>query len=334
MRVLITGMGGELGTRVAQLVEESPGVERVVGLDIDPPRRRLRRAEFHRIHPRDQDRTQALVHELAPQVVLHLGVYEPNARCSPRTAGELTFRSAETVLPAAARAGHLEQVVVRSGIEVYGRHHATSEPDETADLRPSTPFGRTLLHVEQVAHAAGSQSMATVTCLRFAPIVGPHFPSPLGRLLRLPVVPVSLVAAKPFTVVHQDDAARAVLAAMGEQHEGAINIAAPGTVTPIGAVRAGGRIPFPVVGPWWWSAKALAELVGSPVPEHVHELLVRGRTADASLAAKVLGLRPQHPAHEVMEHLHDWAPLTYLQASHTRPDLRVVTSADPDVSTA
>jgi UDP-glucose 4-epimerase len=332
MRVLITGMGGELGTKVAQLVEESPDVERLVGLDIDPPRRRLRRAEFHRIHPRDRDRTEALVHELAPQVVVHLAIYEPNARCSPRTAGELTYRSTETVLPAAARAGHLEQIVVRSGLEVYGRHHATSEPDETAEPRPSTPFGRTLLHVEQVAAAAGAESLATVTSLRFAPIVGPHFPSPLGRLLRLPIVPVSLVTAKPFTVVHQDDAARAVMAALGEQHDGPINVVAPGTVTPIGAVRAGGRIPFPVVGPWWFSAKALAELVGSPVPDHVHELLVQGRTADGSLAAQVLGLRPQHPAHAVLQHLHEWAPLTYLEATHRRPDLRAVPDASSDTA--
>lgn len=328
MRVLITGMGGELGTKVAQLVEESPGVDRVVGVDIDPPRRRLRRAEFHRIHPRDVERTQDLVRRLAPQVVLHLGIYEPNARCSPRTAGELTHRSTETVLPAAARAGHLEQIVVRSGIEVYGRHHATSEPDETVEPRPSTPFARTLRHVEQVAAAAGAESLATVTSLRFAPIVGPHFPSPLGRLLRLPIVPVSLVAAKPFTVVHQDDAARAVMAAWGEQHDGPINVVAPGTVTPIGAVRAGGRIPLPVVGPGWLGAKALAELVGSPVPGHVHELLVRGRTADGSLAAQVLGLRPTHPAQQVVEHLHDWSPLTYLQATHQRPDLRAVPDAD------
>lgn len=335
MRVLITGMGGELGTKVAQLVEDRAEVERVVGLDIDPPRRRLRRAEFHRIHPRDQERTEALVHELAPQVVLHLAVYEPNARCTPRTAGELTLRSTDTVLPAAGRAGHLEQVVVRSGIEVYGRRNATSEPDESVEVDPSTPFGRTLAHVERAAAAAGAQSMATVTALRFAPIVGPHFPSPLGRLLRLPVVPVSLVSAPPFTVLHQDDAARAMLAALDAGHDGAINVVAPGTVTPIGAARAGGRIPIPVAGPGWWTAKAWMEVLGSPVPDHVHELLTRGRTADGSLAAKVLGLRPQHPAHTVLEHLHEWAPLTYLSgegptpsSSDASPNLRVVPSPE------
>jgi UDP-glucose 4-epimerase len=324
MRVLITGMGGELGTKVAALVEDQPEIERVVGLDIDPPRRRLRRAEFHRIHPRERDRTTELVRDLAPQVLLHLAVYEPNARCSPRTAGSLTLQSTDNVLRTAAASGHLEQIVVRSGIEVYGRRNATSEPDETIEPAPSSPFGRIMLMVEQAAAEAGAQSLATVTSLRFAPIVGPHFPSPLGRLLRLPVVPVGLLGSHPFTVLHQDDAARAVLAALGARHEGPINVVAPGTVTPIGAARAGGRIPVPVVGPWWVGAKALAELSGSPVPDHVHELLTRGRTADGSLAAQVLGLRPQHPAGQVVEHLYDWAPLTYLEPNPTKPHLSAV----------
>ena len=52
-RVLVTGMGGELGTRVAQLIEAREWATEIVGVDFVPPRRRLRRAEFRRIDPRD-----------------------------------------------------------------------------------------------------------------------------------------------------------------------------------------------------------------------------------------------------------------------------------------
>ena len=48
MRVLITGMGGELGTRVAQLLEARTDVTEILGVDFVPPRRRLRRSEFRR----------------------------------------------------------------------------------------------------------------------------------------------------------------------------------------------------------------------------------------------------------------------------------------------
>ena len=37
MRVLVTGMGGELGTRVAQLLEARTDVDEIVGVDFVPP---------------------------------------------------------------------------------------------------------------------------------------------------------------------------------------------------------------------------------------------------------------------------------------------------------
>src|SRR5207248_4904456 len=77
VRVLVTGMGGELGTRVAQLIEQRDWASDVIGIDFVPPRRRLRRATFRRIDPRDPDRLRACVEEFAPNVVAHFGVYEP-----------------------------------------------------------------------------------------------------------------------------------------------------------------------------------------------------------------------------------------------------------------
>ena len=61
MRVLVTGMGGELGTRVAQLLEERSEVHEIVGVDFVPPRRRLRRSEFRRVDPRDREKLTELV---------------------------------------------------------------------------------------------------------------------------------------------------------------------------------------------------------------------------------------------------------------------------------
>ena len=70
-RVLVTGMGGELGTRVAQLIEAHDWAADIVGVDFVPPRRRLRRAVFRRIDPRDADRLASFVAEYPPQVVAH-----------------------------------------------------------------------------------------------------------------------------------------------------------------------------------------------------------------------------------------------------------------------
>src|SRR5215472_1910494 len=111
---------------------------------------------------------------------------------SPASAYERTELCTIAALSAAARAGKLEYIVVRSGLEVYGASSPrTSVPDEEVVPEPRTPYGRSLLHVEAVAKGIQVHHGTSVCALRYAPVVGSHVPSPLGRLLRLPIVPVS-----------------------------------------------------------------------------------------------------------------------------------------------
>lgn len=316
MRVFITGMGGELGTAVAQLVEDAPSVEAVAGVDLFPPRRRLHRAEFHRIDPRNRERMFAVIRSFAPTALLHLGVYEPYSRSSPRAAVARTAAGTVVALEAALAGGRLDQVVVRSGIEVYGRRRgAPLRPDEEVPPAPTSAFGHMMLHVEQVSREAGRRVGAAVTVLRFAPIVGPHVPSPLGRLLRLPAVPFSPLADPVFSVVHQHDVAAAFLAALHQPFQGPLNVVGPGAVTASQAARLGGRVPVPVVGSGWRVARALARLAGTPVPDHVHELLVRGRTADGSRITEALGIRILHHTAEVVRQLYAWEPIDHLRST-------------------
>jgi UDP-glucose 4-epimerase len=306
-------MGGELGTRVANLLEADSAVDAIVGIDIDPPRRRLTRAEFHRVDPRNRVRTAGIVRDFAPTALLHLGTYEPNARSSPKAAIERTAASTIATITAAVEGGSLDRIVVRSGIEVYGRRRgAPSRPDEDVRPDPTTPWGHSLLHAELLAAEAGLAAAAPVTLLRFAPVVGPHFPSPLGRLLRLPVVPVSGVSHPRFSLLHQEDAAAAIHAALLSPYDGPVNVVGAGSVTALHAARLGGRVPWPVVGPGWRAARALAELAGAPVPAHIHELLLRGRNADGSQAFARIGFAPTHRTRDVVRHLHEWAEVTYL----------------------
>ena len=74
---------------------------------------------------------------------------------------------------------------------------------------------------------------------------GSHVPSPLGRLLRLPAVPVPAFADPPFSLLHPDDAAEAMVAAIECRYDGPLNVVGPGAATPWQAVRLGGRVPLP-----------------------------------------------------------------------------------------
>ncbi|HWS47182.1 MAG TPA: NAD-dependent epimerase/dehydratase family protein [Acidimicrobiia bacterium] len=315
-RVLVTGMGGHIGTRVAQRLEDRSWVDEIVGVDFVPPRRRLRRAEFRRIDPRERDRLATFVEEFAPTVVAHFGVYEPAARMTPASARERTELSALATLGAAARTGKLEYIVVRSGLEVYGpRSPRASVPDEELVPVPSTAFGRTLLAVEGAAKGVSLRTGVPFAALRYAPIVGSHTPSPLGRLLRLPVVPVSAIADPPFMLLHPDDAADAMVAAIERRLAGPCNVVGPGAATPWQAARLGSRVPLPIPPGLWGPAMRAAEIAGAAIAPHVVELLRHGRTGDGSRARDELGLTRLIPTQDVLRELFEWADVVAIPTS-------------------
>jgi UDP-glucose 4-epimerase len=314
MRVLVTGMGGELGTRVAQLLEARSDVQEVAGLDFVPPRRRLRRAEFRRIDPRNRDRVVEFVSEFAPEVVAHFGVYEPASRMSPASAGERTELCTVAALGAAARAGSLQYVVSRSGLEVYGqRSSRASVPDESVPPEPSSPYGVSLLQVEKITAGIGRRHDIPVASLRYAPVAGSHVPSPLGRLLRLPAVPVPAFGDPPFSLLHPEDAASAMVAAIVRRYDGPLNVVGPGAATPWQAARLGGRVPLPVAPALWGWAARVTEFSGAAIAPHVVELLRFGRTGSGERAPEQLGLGRLQSTQEVLREVFEWAdvvPLT------------------------
>jgi UDP-glucose 4-epimerase len=315
VRVLVSGMGGELGCKVASLLEDEPWVGSLEGIDVDPPRYRLRRAVFHRIVPGDHDRTVDVVTRFNPHVVVHVSVWEPYSRATPDRAAQLTDEAATSILGAAAECRALEAIVVRSGIEVYGRaRNSVTRPDESVRTAPTTGYGRTLERIERTAEAIGDRIGVAVGSLRLASVLGPHVPSPLGRLLRMPAVPFSVLANPPFAVVHQNDAAEAFVAAARERLVGPLNIVAPGAITVTQAIRRGRRIPVPLVGPEWAIARGLAYLSGSPVPDHVQELLHRGRLADNQRAREVLRFHPATTTRDVIAGLYRWPSVIHVPA--------------------
>jgi UDP-glucose 4-epimerase len=319
MRVLVTGMGGELGTRVAQLLEERAEVGEIAGFDFMPPRRRLRRSTFKRIDPRDRDRLVGFVTDFAPDAVAHFGVYEPDSRMSPRDAAESTEACTVNALGAAVRAGRLDRIVVRSGLEVYGRGRGRPLlPDEEAPLNPTTPYGASCLEVERIALGLGRRHDLRIGMLRYAVVAGSHIPSPLGRVLRLPAVPVPALADPPFSLLHQDDAARAMVEVLVRGVEGPLNVVGPGAASPWQATRLGSRIPVPVLGPAWSVATRVAEVAGAPMPPHVVELLRHGRTADGSRARDELELGTLVPTQDVLIDLYAWATVTRLEPTRAR----------------
>lgn len=315
-RVFISGMGSELGSLVALRLEALPWVAAVVGIDRDPPRRRLHRAEFHMIDPADEDRTLRIVTDFDPEIIVHIGIWEPNARADPRTAERNSAAAAAAVFGHLASMPSLRHVIVRSGIEVYGRgRRRPSMPDEASPLAPTSTFGRILQHTEDAAAQATRAAAIPLGIVRLAPVVGPHLPSPLGRLLRLPVVPVHVLHDPAFSVVDLSDAADALVAAAHNGLAEPVNVVGAGTITPWAAARIGGRVPLPIIGPLWSGVRAVTAVIGAPVPDHVTELLRYGRTADGRRATELLGSAPDRSTADAIRKLYEWPSVTHRRAS-------------------
>ncbi len=309
MRIVITGMGGATGTGIAQKLERDPDNE-ILGVDMVPPRRHLRRAEFHLVRPGEVSLRTRLIRDFDPEVIVHMGVYEPHARSNPADSTRRTRAVTRSVFHAALDCGSLRHVVVRSGIEVYGRERGTAlRPDEDAPVNPTTRFGRALAEVEESARAFSSLRDIPVTVLRFAPIVGPYIPSPLGRFLRLPVVPVAAPIDLPIQLIHIDDVHDATVAAVRARVGGVFNIVGDGAITGSQAARLGHRPVVPVWGPGWQLSRAVTAVFGAPLPEHTAEAMRRGQTADGGRARTELDFVPGRTTRECVEDLYEWASI-------------------------
>ncbi len=314
-RVLVSGMGGDLGSRVAARLEDEPWVGELVGLDVDPPRRRLHRAAFHLVSASDHDRIVETVTSFNPHVVIHLAVWEPSSRANPATARQLTDDAATSILGAAAECRALESVVVRSGTEIYGRAHgAPTRPDESSDIDPTCEYGHMLAAIERTAASIGRRVGVTVGAIRHGTVLGPHVPSPLGRVLRMPAVPFSVLADPPFAVAEDVEVAKAFVAGAERRLAEPVNVVANGAITALQASRRGRRIPLPLVGPEWRIVRTISGLLGSPVPDHVMETLHRGRLADNSRMEELLGFRPSMTTMQVIDLLYQWPTVVRVPA--------------------
>lgn len=314
-RVLVTGMGGELGSLVASMVERTEWAGDILGFDVDPPRRLLSRSQFHRVDPTDRDLISELIVDFNPHVILHVGVWEPHARLATSLAEECTEQVAKSVFDAAHAVEALETIVVRSGIEIYGSgSFSPSIAVETTPIDPSTTYGRMCRTIEQQATELRTARGVNVCVLRLAPVLGPHVPSPLGRLLRLPAVPYHGIHNPIFCVVEDHDAATAFVSGASRNADGIVNIVANGAISMLRATTIGKRVPVPSVGPGWWVAGRVTAMAGAPIPDHVSELLAHGRLAASNEAAHLLRFAPRHSTTQVVERLYQWPSIERIPA--------------------
>lgn len=296
--VLVTGVAGDLGRRFAAQLSRSPGVERVIGVDVVPPRGDLARADFVRADIRNPVIAKVIVRERVDTVV-HTSVAATPAAAGGRTSTkELNVIGTMQLLAACQQAPDVSKLVLKSSAAFYGasnRDPAMFAEGMSAKRLPGSGFAKDVNEVESYTRGfARRRPDVSVTMLRFANVIGPRITSAMTGYFRLPVIPTVLGFNPRMQFLHECDALDVLEHATVSDVTGTFNVAGDGILTLSQAVRRIGRPSLPLPGfalPAFGSAIRQTR-VADFSPEQV-AFLTYGRGLDTTRMRRILGFEPK-----------------------------------------
>ena len=265
--VLVTGVSRFLGGRLAAALADDTSIDRVIGVDLAPPRpadsARLGRTEFVRADIRNPLIAKVLA-QARVDTVVHAAILATTPRGVRARAAmqEQNVTGTMQLLAACQKSESVHRVVVRSTTAVYGsspRDPAVFTEEMHAVGHTADAYARDAVEVENFVRGfTRRRPDICVSVLRMANLIGPEVDSALTRYLTLPVVPTSLGFDPRVQLLHEQDAIEVLRRAAVDDRPGVVNVAADGVVTLAQAVRRTGRARLPA------PAAALA-LIGGAV---------------------------------------------------------------------
>jgi UDP-glucose 4-epimerase len=321
LTIAVTGPTGEIGKSFIAALERIPEVERVIGMarrPFDLGAQGWRKTEYRRGDILDRQAVDDLVADA--DVVVHLAFVILAGRGESR---EINLTGSRNVFAAAAAAG-TKRLLYTSSVAAYGFDRSLPAPlteDLPAKGTARHPYSADKAEVEAALREAlaGSSTDAYVfrpcivagpeapLLLELVPLlsVGQKLPGPvrwaLGKAPALrPVLPDPGV---PFQLVHHDDVAAALCAAvLGHGEPGTYNLAGPGelTVSDLAAELGWHAVPAPqlAVGA---AAEAMAPFLPYlPAEAAWIETVRRPLLMDTTRARRELHWMPHHDARETL----------------------------------
>jgi UDP-glucose 4-epimerase len=317
--VLVTGVCRDIGGRFARRIAEDPGVDRVVGVDVVPPRQDLGDVRFVRADIRNPVIAKVLAAERVDTVV-HLSVIATPGGAGGRTSmKEINVIGTMQLLAACQHAPGVERLVVKSSTQVYGsspKDPAMFSEDMTARRLPRSGFAKDSVEVEgYVRGFRRRRPDVGVVVLRCANLIGPQIETTLTRYFELPVIPTVLGFDPRLQFCHEEDALAALHHATMGAADGTFNVAGDGVLMLSQAIRRLGRpglaLPAMAFGPLGSlvSAARHAELSAAEAA-----FLTYGRGLDTSAMREVLGFEPVYTSSEAFDEFAGRLPLGVLNA--------------------
>ena len=232
MRYVVTGGSGYIGTRLVKALGERSDTERVLIVDLQPPRAFPSDVDCMSVDVRDAGRVQAALQREKADVVVHLAGLIDGER---ERMYETNVAGTNNVLDAAAKTG-IRHVIAVSSAAAYGPRRNGGRPvDEESTLVPAQDFeyGRHAVTADRLCQLwAARHTDRTLTLLRPAVVLGPTVDNSISRLWTQP--PFHARLADPdneVQAVHEDDFAEALLGLAVSGTGGAFNVAGEGIVS-------------------------------------------------------------------------------------------------------
>jgi UDP-glucose 4-epimerase len=248
--VALTGPTGEIGKPFVSALELAPQVGRVIGMarrPFDPAAHGWAKVEYREGDILDRDAVDALVADA--DVVVHLAFIIVAGRGKSR---EINLTGSRNVFEAAV-ATKARRLVYTSSVAAYGfhedapdlltedvpargteRHPYSAQKAEVEDLLAEALAGsETEAYVFRPCVVAGPDAQLLIDSIPFS-TMSQSLPGAVTTLFeRVPLAkPVLPDTGVPFQLVHHDDVAAALCAAvLGEGEPGVYNLAGPGRLT-------------------------------------------------------------------------------------------------------
>jgi nucleoside-diphosphate-sugar epimerase len=320
LTVAVTGPTGEMGRAVLAALDRSPAVARIDGMarsPFDPAVHGYKKVAYRRGDVLDRRAVADLV--TGADVVVHLAFMIMGSESDSR---RVNLDGSRNVFEAAVAAG-VQRLVYASSVAAYGFHADNPQPlneDVPARGTDSHYYSRQKAEVEALLADALHDGATVAYVFRPCIVAGPDAPLLIdslpytqvserlpGSVLRLlddmPILkPVLPDPGVPFQLVHHDDVASAIRAAvLGRGNPGIYNLAGPGqlTVKLLAEELGWYSIPVPEL-----AVDAVAQMIGRlgflPAQAQWIAAFREPVIMDTAKARRELRWRPKHDALETL----------------------------------
>lgn len=300
MRIVLTGIAGRLGRRVAQRLYRQ---HEIIGIDQRHCPGLPKEVVHHRIDVRRRP-AEDIFRQGGIDAVLHLGVVH-NFRIAAERLYARNVIGTETLLRYASKYNVKKFILLSSG-DVYGPMPTNSHfISEDAPLMASQRFPevRTLVAVDRAVQSFfwRHHDIETVI-LRPTHIVGPHVRNAPSKYLRLRVMPTLMGFDPMVQLIAEDDLLKMIEASLKPGVRGVFNLTSTDPVPLSKILKILNKpllpIPHPLFG--FFLEKAWKyRLTSFPAPELDH--IRFNAVLDTTRASQVLGVPPEHSLHEILE---------------------------------